>query len=98
MNSIENNRVFSHATLLPGSATLQRGAIQSECASDEWFFSEALRCVYWIWAGITVVVESAGRCALLRVPRPLRELLLYLRKAHHPTDSASDWVRRQGEF
>jgi len=56
---------------------LTPGAIQSDVD---------LRCVYLVEADITVVVESAGRCALLRVPRPLRGLLLNLRKAHHPTD------------
>jgi len=30
--------------------------------------------------------QSAGRYALLRVPRPLCGLLLDLRKAYHPTD------------
>jgi len=40
----------------------------------------------------TVFDESAGRRALLRVPRPLRGLLLYLRKAHHRTDSMRLWV------
>ncbi|MFM1978915.1 MAG: hypothetical protein RLZ68_180, partial [Pseudomonadota bacterium] len=34
-------------------------------------------------------VTSIGLRALLRVPRPLRELLLYLRKAHSPIDNAS---------
>ncbi|MBU3898776.1 MAG: hypothetical protein KJ614_07595, partial [Gammaproteobacteria bacterium] len=67
-------------------------------ASDEWFFFEALRCVYWIEADITVVGESAGRYALPRVPRPLRVLLLDLRKTYHPTDSASALVRWQGQF
>ncbi|OLP04736.1 hypothetical protein BLL52_4057 [Rhodoferax antarcticus ANT.BR] len=63
------------------------GAIQSDVD---------LRRVYWVEADITVVVESAGQCALLRVPRPLCGLLLYLRKAHHPTDLASVLVRWQG--
>ena len=45
----------------------------------------------------TVFDESAGRRALLRVPRPLRGLLLYLRKAHHPTDSSRLWVGWQGK-
>ena len=68
-------------------------------ASDEWFFSEALRCVYWIGADIAVVGESAGRCALLRVPAPAsRAPPIFCRKAHHPTDSASVLVRWQGEI
>jgi|GEM_PF-5462960 len=29
--------------------------------------------------------------------RPLRVLLLYLRKAYHPADFASAWVRRRGK-
>ena len=39
---------------------------------------------YWVddYCPIVAVVdESVGRCALLRVIRPLRGLLLYLRKA-----------------
>ena len=36
-------------------------------------------------ADVTVADETVGRCALLRVPRPLRGLRLDLRKAHHPT-------------
>ena len=44
-----------------------------------------------------VMGESAGRYALLRVLRPLRGLLLYLRKAYHPADSVSAQVRWQGE-
>ncbi len=52
-------------------------------------FSNALKGVHWIEVDITVVGESAGRYALLRVLRPLRGLPLYLRKAHHPTDSPS---------
>ncbi|APW47829.1 hypothetical protein RA876_17400 [Rhodoferax antarcticus] len=55
-----------------------------------------LRCVYWVEADITVVDESAGRYALLRVHRPLRGLLLYLRKAHHPTDFSSVLAPWQG--
>jgi len=47
-------------------------------------------------ADITVVGESVGRCALLRVPRPQRGLLLYLRKAYHPADSASGEMLWQG--
>jgi len=42
--------------------------------------------------------ESARRYALLRVPRPLRELLLYLRKAYRPTDFVSAQIRWQGKF
>jgi salicylate hydroxylase len=38
--------------------------------------------------------QSAGRCALLRVRRPLRGLRLDLRKAHHP----ADWTRLWDQF
>ncbi len=60
-------------------------------------FFNALKDVYWVEVNLTVVVESAGRYALLCVPRPLCGLLLYLRKAHHPTDFASVQVRWQEE-
>ena len=45
----------------------------------------------------TVFDESAGRRALLRVPRPLRDLLLNLRKARRPTDSLALWVGWSGD-
>ncbi|MDD2948387.1 MAG: hypothetical protein PHV80_06075 [Rugosibacter sp.] len=47
---------------------------------------------------MAVVDESAGRCALLCVTRPLRVLLLYLRKAHHPTDPVMLLVGWQRKF
>ena len=73
-------------------------AIRGYVGLEEWFLRSAFRWVSFVEAGITVMGESAGRYALLRVPRPLRELLLYLRKAYHPTDFASGWVRGQEEF
>ena len=56
--------------------------------THEWLFANALKGVYGVEVGFTVVCESVGRCALLRGPRPRRGLLLDLRKAHHPTDFA----------
>jgi hypothetical protein len=60
------------------------------------FLSYALGWDYWVKADITLLGESARRYALLRVPRPLRGLLLYLRKAYHPADFANDQVHMQG--
>ncbi|PJB42357.1 MAG: hypothetical protein CO105_11380 [Comamonadaceae bacterium CG_4_9_14_3_um_filter_60_33] len=49
-------------------------------------------------ADVTDADETAGRCTLLRVLRPLRGLLLYLRKAHRPTVLMSLSVCLQGKF